>query len=316
MHSPHAVAACARPPDSHGGTTQSITTAGYPQSITTPWYPQSITTPWYPQSITTPWYPRCNISSKLAQSPARQGHAVRMRNMFNDASDADQYHRSATLYPQLPNISRKTLPTSPSKYRPESLCLPTNSPVPHPPASLVYPSDGFSESWSDDSAYIVTTRAPSHGSAVPSDERIRIWLEDLPHCDMPVSNGHDFHDAESERGPRRIPLHELTDTYRAYRYNANRLNSIHLTSLNQDQTPAPRNCNTDEQGHGPPDDTHPFADMDLSPLSPHVCIHRGPSRYHSRRDFSEDSDMATPSKHPHAVDMQPPRHKGESSLTR
>jgi hypothetical protein len=144
---------------------------------------------------------RSNYGSKLLQSPARPGYASRMRQLFEDAGSDHQEQRKniAILYPQLPNISRKAAPSltnntvvvqrantqASSGYRPESLCLSTNLPVavssisaPH--VSLIHPSSG---SWSDDSGYIVTTRARSGGCTIEPTERVRNWLLELPNPD-------------------------------------------------------------------------------------------------------------------------------------
>jgi hypothetical protein len=49
--------------------------------------------------------------------------------------------------------------------------------------------------------------------------------------------------------------------------------------------------------------------VQLSPLSPNVCIERGPSRYHSPRNLHDASDAVTPSKHRPTSLFQSPQLK-------
>jgi hypothetical protein len=152
-----------------------------------------------------------------------------MRNIFQTAS---QHSTPALLYPQLPNVSRK----AEQPHGATSHELTAYVPSLHQPDPLfpVAPS-ASSESWSDDTGYLVagSRSRPSDPVILPA-ERIAHWLSDV--CDSGPSEPISLHHHPSARA--------------------------HVDSI---QT-APSND-----------------DPDLSPLSPNVCLERGPSRHRSRR---------------------------------
>lgn len=316
---------------------------------------------------------RSNYGSRLLQSPARAGYATRMRQMFEDAGHhhhEEQGNAAMLLYPQLPNISRKAVPSpirSPNRssaahqaitpasftYQPESLCLSNKlslaaSSAGAPHASLLCPSERSSGSWSDDSGYIVTTRSRSCSSTVASDERIRTWLLEL--CDYkmenaqegidkdlpPASNASSYQDTAvsvpdeapigtngeaspfpqdpfvcNGNAPSLAELHEKRVATAFFDRRPTRdisdvCKSLKLDYLNQTYTTSPR------QVVGTSAETDLYTEeaknwvregelleeggVQLSPLSPNVCVERGPPRYHSPRRPSQMSNVVTPSK--------------------
>jgi hypothetical protein len=149
---------------------------------------------------------RSRRDSTLLQSPARAGHASRMRQIFGNAGrdQVELQSNPSSLYPQLANVSRKASPppiTSPVKrktrrqsithdlpiYRLESLCLSTNLTsntafMSEACAGLEQPSERSSGSWSDDTGYIVTdnSRIRDSSFALAPNEPVHAWLRDLP----------------------------------------------------------------------------------------------------------------------------------------
>lgn len=312
---------------------------------------------------------RSNYGSKLLQSPARPGYATRMRQLFEDAGSDHhkQRNNATTLYPQLPNISRKAAPlpidstsivqratthASP-RYRPESLCLSANLPfavssIGAPHVSLIDPSGRSSGSWSDDSGYIVTTRARSGSCTVPPNDRIRAWLLELPDVDRDAVQEHAAMEGQLMTVPIReqdsvvSTLHGMSEKndsksfpsledpftcdhntlyrsgrhdngsttesggYRPQRNISDICRALNLDHLNQIHTPlsgmaintSPKQQEDTQETEGWCDENDPLEEggIQLSPLSPNVCIERGPSRYHSPRKLHAVSNAATPSK--------------------
>jgi hypothetical protein len=301
---------------------------------------------------------RSNYGSKLLQSPARAGYTTRMRQMFKDAGNGHHEQRSNTvvMYPQLPNISRKADPPairSPSrssqaqqvithaspKYRLESLCLSPKLPLavssagaPH--ASILHTSEGSSGSWSDDAGYLVMTRARSHSSTVSQNERIRVWLLELPDRETDAGQNdtkEEQHSTSNARGhyinvsifsetlnknDERLsspmddpfvceanassptesqdhgsstavldcrPLRNIADICRLL--NLNYLNQTHTTPLKQRSDTPPQHQESIGKAKSKFQDSEPLeaGGVQLSPLSPNVCVERGLSRYHSPR---------------------------------
>jgi hypothetical protein len=166
------------------------TDATYPYSTTdsifTNYGPDADAVPASPSKLANIRIRRCNNGSTLLQSPARDGHAARMRQIFEEAGREQHTPQvdKGVLYPQLPNISRKTSP--PPEYhtpqpspirRPESLCMSTSSFQIKPQQLQVPASEPSSESWSDDSAYFIAgSRRRTTSNAVCPKERITDWL--------------------------------------------------------------------------------------------------------------------------------------------
>lgn len=150
---------------------------------------------------------RSQHGALLLQSPARPGHATRMKHIFESAS-RDQLATQddgASLYPQLPNVARKASPplfhsrlfqqhvTCRSHNRwPESLCLPTNltkafSQPDQSQRNLSWRSEQTSGSWSDDSGYFIAdSRGRESTPAHSAKDRIYDWLQhiSLPNADL------------------------------------------------------------------------------------------------------------------------------------
>ncbi|KAF1975500.1 hypothetical protein BU23DRAFT_75595 [Bimuria novae-zelandiae CBS 107.79] len=126
--------------------------------------------------------------SVLVQSPARQGHSSRMKQMFEDAGQPSQIspcRAEVTLCPTLPNISRRASPVRTGQRRVGTFPAARWPPTPEEgailgiktlnskPASI---SELCADSWSDDSGYLYTesqARSPAIGS---SSHQIERWL--------------------------------------------------------------------------------------------------------------------------------------------
>ncbi|KAG9189676.1 hypothetical protein G6011_06544 [Alternaria panax] len=279
---------------------------------------------------------RANNAPALLQSPARAGHAARMRQIFEDAGrgHTSTQPEQTLLYPQLPNISRKASPTR-EHNRDEQHCAPTSSPTRRPKSLCVstssfrivqhkpqlnspHISEQSSESWSDDTGYFVAgSRNRTSSLTIPSRDRICDWLTSVSECELKTPTVGD--EIEGQSGNFSSPLAlppKLTDVdvvnkspeqsptsacdtaiqdpfldfdsdprtpslfkgLPARRFPA-LSSSKPLTSQAQTQSaetvtihsrtsPAKRSILED-------------GGVQLSPLSPNVCIERGPTRYHS-----------------------------------
>jgi hypothetical protein len=271
---------------------------------------------------------RANNGSTLLQSPARAGHAARMRQIFEDAGrdHISPQPEQTVLYPQLPNVSRKASPTrecnredehctsisSPIR-RPESLCVSTSSfrMVQHKPQlNSPHISEQSSESWTDDSGYFIAgSRNRTFSLTVPPRDRINDWLTNVSECEWktPATENKIESQPSNHPSPRSSPL-RLTD-------NDPFSNSPELSQtpacdatvqdpfLDFDSTPhttslfkalpsrrlpipshTPTTTVTIRRHYSPTkESTLEDGGIQLSPLSPNVCIERGPTRYHSAR---------------------------------
>ncbi|KAF2681369.1 hypothetical protein K458DRAFT_83955 [Lentithecium fluviatile CBS 122367] len=143
---------------------------------------------------------RSQRASMLLRSPARPGHASRMKQMFDEAGIGNMPSRDdeVVLYPQLPNVSRVASPLvrdhrcPPVPKDAPGSHLPPNDPhsavaaIGHVNVTSIPTSDSSSGSWSDDSGYIALERArPLAGSGSPA-HRIEDWLSALSHDDQEV----------------------------------------------------------------------------------------------------------------------------------
>ena len=296
---------------------------------------------------------RSHHGSVLLQSPARAGHAARMRQIFEDASLEQQTPQTdrGALYPQLPNVSRRA--SSPTEHNghaqnqtqrsscvrgPESLCTSTSSvrPIPHrTQVSFTGVSEQSSESWSDDSGYFITgSRNRSSTLTFAPNDRIAEWLTDVstPQRDEHSANGQEDYDispgfcqhfpsdfgdnkSKSTKQPQtRRPVRLVdADPFLTNEYIYGELgSSLPFSSLfgsipdpwEIPTHPPPTNAATQPTvtirpypRHSPTkhDRTHSEGGIQLSPLSPNVCVERGPSRYHSSRNL-RDNDRASPTK--------------------
>jgi hypothetical protein len=180
---------------------------------------------------------RTHHGSTLLQSPPRPGHSAGMRNIFQTAS---QHNTPATLYPQLPNVSRKA--SQPRGATSHELTAYVPSLHQSDPLYPVAPS-ASSESWSDDTGYLVagSRSRPSDPVIFPA-ERIAHWLSDV---------------LDSDASDTSDPI-----------------------SLLQRQSTRVTVDKTDSRGIQTPSSKD---DTELGPLSPNVCVERGPSRHRSGR---------------------------------
>jgi hypothetical protein len=224
------------------------------------------------------------------------------------------------------------LSTTLPSYRPESLCLATSLPVAEPSvsdaqASLLHPSERSSGSWSDDSGYIVTnSRGRRCSFSVPPKERIYSWLSDIPDdergCvpdrDESVTSGQQYsqpfdslhvlldsqvtpddpfvsHNDESAPGvPSQLHFpQEKTPSLHNPRHVSDVCPRLDLDL--QDDTHASTPMITTKTLHN--EIAHlEEGGVQLSPLSPNVCLERGPSRHHSTRQSSDSNIINTPCK--------------------
>ncbi|ENI09758.1 hypothetical protein COCC4DRAFT_36145 [Bipolaris maydis ATCC 48331] len=264
---------------------------------------------------------RSHRRSPLLHSPARAGHAARMRQLFEDASREQQTLQPAHVpYPQLPNISAKASSplarpghvhshsqqaTSPVR-RLESLCIPTTL-LPGPQPGFAKTSQQSSESWSDDSGYLIpgsrTKPSPKSIRASVLDDRISKWLTGVstpnghePYAKLPQRSTHprpqfcqrsssNFSETASRSGRETLEA-PLADTVTIrHVFHTRTEPTMHPATLLRS---CPRAANHQA--------LFPDPDLQLSPLSPNVCIERGPSRYHSSRNLRT---AASPIKSPH-----------------
>ncbi|RYN64413.1 hypothetical protein AA0117_g12496 [Alternaria alternata] len=281
---------------------------------------------------------RANNGSALLQSPARAGHAARMRQIFEDASRDHISPQSgqSVLYPQLPNISRKASPTreyggdeqhctltSPPIRPPESLCLSTSSSrmVQHK-LQLKSPhiSEQSSESWSDDSGYFIAgSRNRTFSLTGPPRDRINDWLTNVAEseCNIPTVKDEnecqhssfslllppppkltdiDLLHKSSEQSPTPTCDATIQDPFLDFDTNprtpslfkslpARRFPNTSSSKPLTTQTQAQSTETVTVRSRNSPARQSIFEDggVQLSPLSPNVCIERGPTRYHSAR---------------------------------
>lgn len=281
---------------------------------------------------------RSKYGAVLLQSPARAGHAVRMKQIFEESSEASR-HPHCNLYPQLPNISRKAVGQPASKshsppivapYRPESVCLSSriHTTVPqHAELCMSYPQRTIcsSESWSDDSGYIVTnSRGRSSSFGIPLNEQIYGWLSSVspgPNTTSGETDGKLVNKSTSgHSGVTHIPPASVAlgvnaqESYASSHLDSEELDSYFnscepvspLPSSNLQPIPT---YNGDITIHSTkPYLTAPeqptaqtttssfeFNEEGGVPLSPNVCTERGPSRHRSTRK-TRKVDASTPTK--------------------
>ncbi|KAK1909416.1 hypothetical protein P3342_011495 [Pyrenophora teres f. teres] len=273
-----------------------------------------------------------------------------MRQIFEDAGRGNQtqHPNRDTLYPQLPNISRKA--SSPPEHnatgegqpphhspihRPESLCMSTKSfrPVPYQlHAECTAVSEASSESWSDDSGYFIAgSRTRSSNAAVPPRERISNWLLNV----SPSEPDHATEVAESEidslkSSPEPLPWEYHDDTLQSYTSHPNGATS-QLDPFVEDNHKLKRHSlfNSKRVLLDNPNATHSIVTIrslshnpispkptilddggvELSPLSPNVCIERGPTRYHSAH---RNSPLPSPIQERHPAQAR--RHGFQENL--
>ncbi|KAF5850648.1 hypothetical protein GGP41_010302 [Bipolaris sorokiniana] len=253
---------------------------------------------------------RSHHGSRLLQSPARAGHAARMRQLFEDASHEQQTLQPAHLpYPQLPNISAKASSplarcghvhnhsqqaTSPVR-RLESLCIPTTL-LPSPRPGFAKTSQQSSESWSDDSGYLIPgSRSKPNPKSIRAsvlDDHISKWLTGVstpnghePYAKPPQPNTYsrpqfcqrsssNFSETASRSGQEALEAPSANTVTIRDVFHTRTESTIHPTTPLHSR---PRDANNQVLSPDP--------DLELSPLSPNVCIERGPSRYHSSRNL-------------------------------
>jgi len=273
---------------------------------------------------------RANNGSTLVQSPARAGHAARMRQIFEDAGHDHQSPQleQGVSYPQLPNISRKASP--PVEHgRNEQYATLAISPVQRPESPYMSRasfrmvshatqanspriSEQSSEAWSDDSGYFIAgSRNRTASLTGPPRDRINDWLastslheqetcgiEDVldyqSTSHLPRSSSwKDVFSKDSTQSPHHIstttipdPFLEPDSTLRIsplFKALPPRLSRNQPHTPTQTQTPSPTTVTI--RPHQPAVNRPILEEggIQLSPLSPNVCIERGPSRYHSTR---------------------------------
>lgn len=301
---------------------------------------------------------RSHHGSLLLQSPARAGHAARMRQIFEDAS-REQHTRqpaSHTLYPQLANVSRKASPPlalvhngrvrarfqqNPPTPRPPSRCMSSTTSfrasADDAPSAFVGLSAQSSESWSDDSAYLVArSRNPTSALAFVPNGRISEWLAGVstPDWDQDGSEEEE-EEKEQEDGHARSEFcqhfsaefsHEAASRHirqspkpwrpvrikpldpfgrQEHTYTETQPLAFHSFSPFHDMTANPRPTFSAQRPTTPgPSNKQALPSsndqIQYTPLSPNICIERGPSRYRSSRN-RHLTNRTSPTKTPHSV---------------
>jgi hypothetical protein len=337
-------------------------TVSRPSPLATRWSPPR--TPCFSTASANVGRRRYQRSSMLLSSPPRPGHFNRMSQLFRRVGVPNRtaIDDESVLYPQLPNISRVSLPLRRDQTR-----LPAEK-------AYTSTSESSSESWSDDSGYIIDDPAPSLvGSGAPA-QRIEDWLARLsydegagkvvgakrkpryeeepaqdPFLDTKLQMTMDTNHIETPRSETHIssaprPDQKLSNGSLALPINpfdcSRSSTSKSATSTDDSNHPSPlassqrhvsdmcrrlffdlprpttgvcitRSSST-SKAHGclgldPTADRK--NDVELSPLSPNVCIERGPSRYHSAHKTRSNT---SPSKAPTLTSFfTPPRYSGE-----
>jgi hypothetical protein len=211
--------------------------------------------------------------------------------------------------------------------------------------SLAHQSQRSSGSWSDDSGYIVTSNSHTRHSSftLTPNERIRIWLCELPEGKMEdveedgrmesvLERNVDSIDRRHNRdempaftshhtSPFGSDLHEHDATYTLHGYGPlgylpGNCNQPCFSAPNQFHIPSPKAyLRTSTQHDENVSDNRGFSGdvqlleeggIQLSPLSPNVCIERGPARYHSNR---KPHKMSTPCRSGSPIPFRAPRLK-------
>ncbi|KAF2789862.1 hypothetical protein K505DRAFT_365223 [Melanomma pulvis-pyrius CBS 109.77] len=274
---------------------------GSPDGRVSPRPSNNPTTPESPKARANIGIRRARQQSVLLKSPARLGHASRMRQIFELASFDDAAPRrdnGVVLYPQLPNISCPGSPVSPvPSTKGSKIHLPAA-----PEAEVVLqqpPRSPFSssESWSGDSDYLV--KAPPPAPSPPTlFQPINDWLamvssdSSFTHDADPNFSACAFSDAEPVL-PDQKQLRDL-DTFDSGEMASQSPDAI---SHNWPQM-SPQTSNVHLNPHSPlkdianrhrptktssPQKSYELDDggVEISPFNPNVCTARGPSRYHN-----------------------------------
>ncbi|KAF2110178.1 hypothetical protein BDV96DRAFT_668709 [Lophiotrema nucula] len=277
---------------------------------------------------------RAQKASLLLGSPARPGHASRMKQMFADATTENRAPKNdgVVLYPQLPNVSRTCNPVEGAmeEYRPATpdvFCSGQGSPLPPtydiavPNLRCLRPAESpveSSGSWSGDSSYLTVENPPRRSSPGASTEpRINEWLSTILSDDQ--ASGESTADrAHHARNEIRHDAHasESNETIRGDSLTSYHDKLLHI--MNDEGWSTSSSSSADSRGR-PLEDvdspshtllpwspnvphtpvgagrrvTEPWSPLDdpdpdsggvaLSPLSPNVCVERGPSRRYSLR---------------------------------
>lgn len=138
---------------------------------------------------------RSRHKTVLTQSPARASYASRMRQIFEDASrECGAANHGGTLYPQLPNISRRASPPAHntnvhmndaysklSDSRLGSLIQSADLPLvepqfEQPSVTCLTLCKRTSGSWSDDSGYLIAETYRKPGLEASPTARVHAWL--------------------------------------------------------------------------------------------------------------------------------------------
>ncbi|KAH7127103.1 hypothetical protein B0J11DRAFT_567829 [Dendryphion nanum] len=264
---------------------------------------------------------RSDRNSIFSKSPARPSHYTRMKSIFEAASlqnPAQSRIRNTILYPQLPNVSRTcNLESHQGNSNANGHKKLANPRVPqlHAPYSTVpqlgdeicnekplYPTElpkysSPTGSWSGDSDFLVDESVVQRRASpsVPSP-RPRTESSYFPPVDL--SREERYHCLTPQRA---IPNPSL-------KWSGTDLQRISLNIMQQDiarlhtetqreqaQTPPPCVRNSDGEDGGD----------EMSPLSPNVCVERGPVRHHSSR--RRHRETVQPQDSPTRAKKQPPK---------
>jgi len=241
-----------------------------------------------------------------------------MRQIFEDAGRDHQFPQlgQGILYPQLPNISRKASPPldhgrTEQHYPPRSVRMVSHTTQVDSPRV----SEQSSESWSDDSGYFIAgSRNRTSSLASQPRDRVNDWLTNVSTCEQePCVVEHVLDYQPSRLPPQPSPSRQIDiDVFRKATPQPRQEPVATFQDPFLDTEPPPRTSPLFKarpprrppphphtpfhiQPHSLPNvtiRTNPFqttrpnlqdGGIQLSPLSPNVCVERGPSRYHSTR---------------------------------
>jgi hypothetical protein len=273
---------------------------------------------------------RSKCSSLLHDSPVRAGYSLSMRQIFEVASlqHVPHSHDRTIVYPRLPSVSRSLFnaPAEVTSHQDSSAGCPEHTkPTAAVPdydsqqkkmcrtssVSLIAGSEG---SWSGDSGYLraeAELAAPSPVS--PSLYNVRDWLCSVAlELDAPspeIQTSCNDTSLTKTSAPATPPSLRTENSFQDTFDDAASSYAWKDETLLPPATPVLARKPQPDATRRHIDNTEVEDDeTDLSPLSPNVCVERGPSRHRSsRRRRKLGTDKQTPTKAKPVARRSPPR---------